>query len=242
MADDTNEVDEPHVTVLAQWSLAAIAVISVFCAIGHAIWPERIDEKVAMFLAVAVVTLVIPQVTKFKGFGIEFEKEVKRLRRNVENVQEAVGQLEKSVGPGRKNAVAPAPSAPRQLFAGTGEAPIDPDDPNKNQFGGKAEANGRRLSATIEPVAGKKSPRCRVKITISSTDPSRPLIGKANLYLHPTFGRWSTYDVEAKGGVVEDDFVSYGAFTIGAEVDDGQTRLELDLMNVPGGTEAFYEA
>lgn len=44
-----------------------------------------------------------------------------------------------------------------------------------------------------------------------------------------------------KGGIAEDKIVSYGAFTIGAETDNGQTRLELDLMDVPGGTRSFYE-
>lgn len=34
--------------------------------------------------------------------------------------------------------------------------------------------------------------------------------------------------------------MSYEASTIGAEADEGKTRLELDLMDVPGGTKRFY--
>lgn len=33
--------------------------------------------------------------------------------------------------------------------------------------------------------------------------------------------------------------VAFGAFTVGAEADDG-TKLELDLISVPGGPTEFY--
>jgi hypothetical protein len=76
---------------------------------------------------------------------------------------------------------------------------------------------------------------------VVSTDPARPLAGDVVFHLHPTFGPFSRYTVKAKGGVAEDIFVSYGAFTVGAEADGGATCLELDLMDVEGGTGRFYE-
>jgi hypothetical protein len=155
-----------------------------------------------------------------------------------------VGELEKVVGPGSKSAIGRMPSASRALSSrpSPADAPrIDPSDPNRGQFGGKSEANGRKLLARIKPDAGPNSARCRVTIQVVSTDPERPLTGAVKLHLHPTFGQWSSYDLEAKGGIAEDEIVSYGAFTIGAEADGNQTRLELDLVHVPGGTKRFYE-
>ncbi len=222
-------------------ALVWVAGISVIFAILRSILPTRFDEQTAMFLGVAVIALVIQQITKFKGFGIEFEKEVQQLKAEVKSVENAMGDLEKSVGPGSKTA--PITSSPRPLSdaAAIDGRLIDPDDPNKGQFGGNPEANGRRLAATIDPQGGPSSPRCRVTIKITSTDPDKPLQGKVKLFLHPTFGRWKSYDIDARGSIATDTIVSYGAFTIGAEADEGKTRLELDLTNVPGGTERFYE-
>lgn len=210
----------------------AVATISVGCALLHAFYPDRIDEKTAMFLTLAMVALVIQQVTKFKGFGIEFEQKVEHLQAGLES-------LEKTVGPGSKSATAPE-AAELQIVANNG--PIDTEDPNKNQFGGQAESNGRKITATIKPLGGERSARCLVTIRVVSTEPTKPLTGKVKLHLHPTFGRWSKYSIDALGGVAEDEVESYGAFTIGAQSDGGQTKLELDLMNVPGGTKRFYES
>lgn len=228
------------VAALIQVGLLVVAGVGVLCAVLHAFFPDRFDEKTAMFLAVAVVALVIHQITKFKGFGIEIEKEVQRLRKEVKGVEDAVGGLEKELGPGSKSA-APAPVGAEPKEARAAKAAVDPNDPNKRQFGSVSEANGRKLTATIKPLAGPKSARCQVKIRIESTDPARPLTGTVKVHLHPSFGDWSSYDLDVRGGVASDEFVSYGAFTIGVVADDGHTPLELDLVDVTGGTERFYK-
>jgi hypothetical protein len=240
---------------MARWLRYVLAGICLLFALLHIFYPEHIDEKTAMFLALALLALVADQITKFKGFGIEYEvsllkedvksigQEVKTVGEDVRNVDAAFSGLEKEVGRGSKSAYA-APIAPRppgttaKLVDAAG---IDEDDPNKGQFGGSPESNGRKLTATIEPDAGPRSARCRVHIKVMSTDSSRPLTGKVRLHLHPTFGRWSNYLIDVKNGAATDDIVSYGAFTIGAETDGGATRLELDLADVPGGTKRFYE-
>ncbi|MFM9968380.1 MAG: pYEATS domain-containing protein [Burkholderiales bacterium] len=226
-----------------QLGLILIAGISVICALLRSFYPDRFDEKTAMFLVVAVVALMIHQITKFKGFGIEFEKKVDQLSEDVKSVEAAFGNLEKDLGPGSKTSVTPTAAATPvvAVTASPDALPLDADDPNKRQFGNSPAHNGRKLSATIKPLAGTMSSRCQVNISVVSTDPARPLVGKVKLHLHPTFGRWSTYDLDVKGGVAEDNIVSYGAFTIGVEADDGKTRLELDLMDMPGGTKRFYE-
>jgi hypothetical protein len=46
----------------------------------------------------------------------------------------------------------------------------------------------------------------------------------------------------ADGVVATLDIISWGAFTVAADADGGQTKLELDLITVPGGTPMFYKA
>ena len=227
--------------------LFVVAGLSVGSGLLHAFFPNQFqfDDKTAMFFGVAVAALVIHQITKFKGFGIEFENEVKQIKEDIKGVEAAVGNLEKGVGPGSKTAVAPGLAPSQQALASSAiiaAMPVDPDDPNKGQFGGSSEVNGRHLSATIVPEGGAKSALCRVRITIVSTDSARPLTGKVTLHLHPTFGQWSSCDLDVKGGVAMEEIVSYGAFTVGAESDGGMTRLELDLIDVPGGTTRFYQS
>jgi hypothetical protein len=118
----------------------------------------------------------------------------------------------------------------------------DPDDPNKGHFGGSPTANDRVLEADIVPVSGEKSPACRVHFWVRSTNPAKPLTGEVKFYLHPTFSRWASYEIPVENGVAEDSIVSWGAFTIGAEVEGGATKLELDLMDVDGGTAKFYDS
>jgi len=234
---DTNVEFGSIIRAVSHSFLIVVAILSIVIGLIHSHYPGQFDDQTAKFFGLAVLSLVIHQVTKFKGFGIEFEK-------RVEELEDAIVGLEKEVGPGSKAASQQAVVA--ENVQQTSAAPnttgaADPEDPNKGQFGGKCEANGRKLTATIRPAAGPKSSRCRVTIRVLSTDPNRPLLGDVVLHLHPTFGRWSSYPLQAKDGVAEDTIVSYGAFTIGAETDNGKTRLELDLMNVRGGTDRFYE-
>lgn len=207
-------------------------------AISLAFWPNlgaasADHDREIKLLVVSIIALVANQVTRIKIGTLEIEKAVQDLRTSVRN-------LERDVGPGSKQAVAPAATISSTVDVPRSEDPPDADDPNRGRFGGRPEANGRRLSATLEQIAGPSSSLCRVRIRVESTDPARPLRGQVRFYLHPTFGKWTTYTIKARGGAAEDEFTAYGAFTIGAEADDGATRLELDLLDVPGGTSRFY--
>lgn len=263
MAENNDQIKKKIQT----W-LFVVAFVSVASAVLHAFFPDRFDEKTAMFLAVAIAALVIQQITKFKIGSVELEKitdDVNKLKENFEGVEKSVGTLERSVGPGRKrsslnSALIHSIDSPLATSFSKDNLPskddipskgrqkpksisaINPDDPNKGRFGGKAEANGRKLSAEIEPERGPNSSYCRVKVRVESTDKNQPLRGKVKLFLHPTFGEWTSYELAAHGSAVEDEFVSYGAFTIGAETDNGNTHLELDLADVKGGTKRFYES
>ncbi len=114
-------------------------------------------------------------------------------------------------------------------------------DPHKGKFGGKPEAGGRRLSAVLQPIA-PGSPGCVVHFKVASSDPKKPLEGVVRFYLHPTFNpKIIDVPVTTSGHAVY-DIVSMGAFTVGAEADNGETKLELDLAHVEGGTDAFYKS
>jgi hypothetical protein len=113
------------------------------------------------------------------------------------------------------------------------------DDPNKGQFGGLAERDGRAVSATMKPLDGDQD-YFLIRMTVRSTDPARPLHGTAIFHLHePTFDD-PTPEVPVRRGVASVTFTAWGAFTVGVEVDGGKTRLELDLEDVSGGSDRFY--
>ncbi len=109
----------------------------------------------------------------------------------------------------------------------------DPNDPWKGVFGGESERNHRRLTAAVEPLARITEPLAdwfSLTLTVSSTDPERhPLDGGVRFFLHPTFS-------DDEVAVASEDHQraafktsSWGAFTVGALADRGETMLELDL-------------
>jgi len=263
----------------------AVAIISVLFAVLHAIWPNRFDEKTAIFLVIAMAALVLDRVTKLEFFGTKVElrdlieretrsirQEVRQveagvatkvemvkdelayktdnIRREAKEIEVAVGLIEKrGLREGITGMAMPDVSSKSILELGKDEEALDASeagswnkDPNKGQFGGNPKANGRQLEAKITKLAGERSAAANVHIRVFSTDPAKPLTGKVTFYLHPTFGRYAKYSVTAKGGVAEDEITAWGTFTIGVEADGRKTLLELDLMEVPGGSRKFYES
>jgi len=107
---------------------------------------------------------------------------------------------------------------------------IHSDDPQKGRFGGKSENNERRLSAE---VSGSSIPGFyNVKLIVESTNPVNPITSDVIFYIHDSFSpSVFTYkpDEFQNGKVIEDEIISYGAFTVGVMTDNGKTMLELDL-------------
>jgi hypothetical protein len=115
---------------------------------------------------------------------------------------------------------------------------LDPEDPQRGQWGGRAERNNRRLSAAITAL---DDGWFNVHIEVRSTDPARyPLKGLVRFHLHDTF-RKPEVDVMPNKGVAVHEVNAFGPFTVGAEADGGKTQLELDLANVPNAPSAFRE-
>ena len=96
----------------------------------------------------------------------------------------------------------------------------DPDDPQKYRWGGLAERNGRKLTATVTPVSPKWF---RVQLEVSSTG-GAPLTGNVEYHLHPSFTP-SIEVVPVMEAKAELTTHAYGAFTVGAVLDNGRTPL-----------------
>jgi hypothetical protein len=104
------------------------------------------------------------------------------------------------------------------------------DDPQKGQWGGEAERNGRILEAEVTPT--DEPEWFEVRLDVRSTDPAKPLTGRVRFHLHDSY-RVSKVTVKPKNGVASIERYAYGAFTVGAEVEnEPDTFLELDLVDV----------
>ncbi len=113
------------------------------------------------------------------------------------------------------------------------------DDPQFGLWGRKDERSGRVLSARVRRMEGDVD-WFRIELAVQATKGAPPLRGPVRFHLHPSIKR-PVRDVEAKGGIARLSVLGYGAFTVGAEADDGRTVLELDLATLPRAPRAFVE-
>ena len=113
-----------------------------------------------------------------------------------------------------------------------------PDDPQKGKWGGFADNNGRHLRAEVVP--GTLTNYYKVKLTVTG-DPENPIKGLVKFHLHDTFNDPNPV-IAVKNNMAELilNWV-YGAFTVGAETDNGQTLLELDLSKLESAPKKFRE-
>jgi hypothetical protein len=149
-----------------------------------------------------------------------------------------------SSGPGASglsHAILAAPDRGDTSTADSDESASDMEDPNKGQFGGRPLANGRKLSAQVKPFPGSTE-LFLIHASVSSVDPTRPLIDDTPVifYLHDSFAQKENQKL-VKNGKASLDFVSRGAFTMGAVVqEENDVPLELDLAkDVPDAPLAF---
>jgi hypothetical protein len=146
--------------------------------------------------------------------------------------------------PGLSHASLAAPDRGDPTSSDTAESVLDkadPEDTNKNQFGGKPIANGRKLSAQVKPFPGSTE-LFLIRASVISIDPARPLIEDTpvSFYLHDSFNQKESQKL-VKNGTAVLEFVSRGAFTMGAVIHEAQdVPLELDLAkDVPDAPRAF---
>lgn len=115
----------------------------------------------------------------------------------------------------------------------------DPDDPQKSKWGGKSESNERKITAKIEP--SENPALYKVTLEVCSTNPANPLTGFVKFHLHPTFNNDNPIIAVTDGIARLVLNKVYGAFTAGAEADEGNTRLEIDLAELSGAPQEFRD-
>lgn len=122
------------------------------------------------------------------------------------------------------------------LSSSSSHTHADPEDPNKGQFGGLARRNGTQLTASIASIPGSEN---WWKITLAvSVEPSSEIQGPVIFHLHPTFDE-PRLTVPLCSGRAELVIYAWGSFTVGAELDGGRRRLELDLASLPDAPAEF---
>ncbi|AWO00998.1 hypothetical protein DLD77_04430 [Chitinophaga alhagiae] len=170
------------------------------------------------------------QFNKLKTEKEELEKQsIKRIKNNQSESLKEEENILKKVPVSRSLESAADSDKLRNAIAGL--PPIkDPNDPQKGRFGGKPERNGRRLTARV--AASAIPGFYNVELRVESTDPQKPLNAPVIFYIHDSFTP-SVYTVKPEefenGVAVDNEILSYGAFTAGVMADNGDTLLELDL-------------
>lgn len=119
-----------------------------------------------------------------------------------------------------------------------GDTRADPEDPNAGRFGCSPRARDRLLWANVRS-AGKDW--YEIQLFVQSLNPRNPLTGRAVFHLHPTFKAGQRLEVPIVKGKATLNIGAWGSFTVGAEVDGGATKLELDLGNIPGVDPGFID-
>lgn len=110
----------------------------------------------------------------------------------------------------------------------------DPDDPQKGKWGGKSVVEGRALTAKVRSISDDWF---GVTLLVTGTS-DKPLEGRVEFHLHPTFAR-PAVTVDVSDGRATLDLSAWGAFTVGAVADGGRTLLELDLSKDPSFPKKF---
>jgi hypothetical protein len=106
------------------------------------------------------------------------------------------------------------------------------------ESGRTALANGRVLTARLKRT--DDADWFDVQLRVTATPNGAPLAGYVVFHLHDTFADPDPR-VRVAGGTAELTRLACGPFTVGAEADDGQTRLELNLADAGDAPEGFRQ-
>jgi hypothetical protein len=106
------------------------------------------------------------------------------------------------------------------------------EDPWKGRFGGQSQSNDRELVAQVMPIT-RRTGVYAIQLTVRSLhSDTNPLAGAVQFFLHPTFNDPTPVVTVGPSGVAELNLKAWGAFTVGAVADNGDTKLELDLSQI----------
>jgi len=116
---------------------------------------------------------------------------------------------------------------------------VNPLDPQKGQWGRLPSRNGWVLSAEVNEV---DEDWYAIRLVVEPAPRShKRLTGKVVFHLHDSFNDPVRSKKPLKNGKVMLDVWAYGAFTVGAMVEQDDTPLELDLSELEGAPKRFRE-
>jgi hypothetical protein len=191
---------------------------------------ERFSTETLVWFLAAATMLLLPRIKSFSfgGYSAEFhdlKEEVKQAR----ELAMAANDIGRKIPENPLNPDKPLKTPDKMLDDATIKPDTDKEknDPWKGKFGGLSKANGRHLSASVEPVTGEKD-WFIVRLLVEPTLTGKALDTPVYFYIHSDFPR-SRLVVLPQHSRAELRLRAWGAFTVGVLTDDGATRLELDL-------------
>lgn len=116
---------------------------------------------------------------------------------------------------------------------------FDPDDPQKGKWGGRPERNGWKLSATVEYI---EPSWYRIVLEVSNSQSTKKLTSPVQFHLHDSFDEPVNKVLPRKDGRAKLVVHAYGSFTVGAEVTQDGTKLELDLAKLADVPQEFIDS
>jgi hypothetical protein len=118
---------------------------------------------------------------------------------------------------------------------------INPQDPQKGQWGGLPQNNGWEVTAEVEAVQGQDD-WFNIFLVTKATAGSKKkrLTGTVIYYLHDTFTK-PIEKVRPSRGEAKLKLSAYGAFTVGVFIEKDGTVLELDLAELTDAPRRFRE-
>jgi hypothetical protein len=106
---------------------------------------------------------------------------------------------------------------------------VYPDDTQKGKWGGSAENNSRKMTASLQPLGGGA---VKVFLKVISTNIDKPIKDNVRFHLPSSFPNPDPL-IYVIQGEAKLEFITLAAFTIGAETDNSATKLELNLADLP---------
>jgi len=215
------------------------------------VWPKiggpklELSEALGGLATIGIGLLLLAEVGPFlkslKAGGIEVEF-VETLNDKFNALEKRIAALELSAAvppqaPAQRAKKAAAPEPPPAAPAR--ERPITvSNDQNKGRFGGKAEVDGYKLSASF--TGGSQG---WVEIHLKVEAPADAEMGPqafAEFYMHETFDP-DMYAAPFVGREATTSVLAYGGFTVGVWIPDARVELELDLSRVPRAPRAIRQ-
>jgi len=145
----------------------------------------------------------------------------------------------------RSGKVAASPGAVAAKTVGEGaedprpeRSKVNPRDPQKGQWGGRSLWNGWLLSGEVHELVPDWY---AIELTVTPAEKSgKVLVSPVEFHLHDTFPE-PVLTVNAADGRAVLRTAAFGAFTVGAFIEQDGTCLELDLAELPSAPKRFRE-